>query len=47
MSLEPFNPDLNHPELLHRALENELEAHEIALWESLRLEPEVDRKSVV
>ena len=46
MSLEPFNPDLNHaelrhPELLHRALENELEAHEIALWESLRLKPEV------
>ena len=46
MSFEPFNPDLNQPELLHsellhRALENELEAHEIALWESLRLEPEI------
>ena len=38
---EQFNPNLRHPELLHRALENELEAHEIALWESLRLEPEV------
>jgi hypothetical protein len=41
MSLEPFNPELNHPELLHRALENELEAHELAAWESLRLEPDV------
>ena len=40
MRLESFNPDLNHPEILHRALENELESHEVALWESLRLEPE-------
>ena len=43
MSLEQFNPELNHPELLHRALENELEAHEIPAWESLRLEPDVLR----
>jgi hypothetical protein len=27
--------------LLHRALENELETHELAAWESLRLEPNV------
>jgi hypothetical protein len=38
---EQFNPNLRHSELLHRALENELEAHEIAAWESLRLEPNV------
>jgi hypothetical protein len=37
---EQFNPNLRHSELLHRALENELEAHEIPVWESLRLEPE-------
>jgi hypothetical protein len=42
MSLESdFRPELNHPELLHRALENELEAHEIPVWELLRLEPNV------
>jgi hypothetical protein len=38
---EPFNPELNHPELLHRALENELEVHEVPVWETLRLEPEI------
>jgi hypothetical protein len=36
-----FRPELNHPELLHRALENELEAHEVPVWETLRLEPNV------
>jgi hypothetical protein len=41
MSLEPFNPELSHPELLHRALENELETHEIPAWENLRLEPDI------
>jgi hypothetical protein len=41
MSLESFNSELNHHELLHRALENELEAHEVSAWESLRLEPDV------
>ena len=41
MSLESFNPELNHPELLHRALENELEVYEVPAWESLRLEPDV------
>jgi hypothetical protein len=41
MSLEPFNPELRHPELWHRALENELETHEIPVWETLRLEPEI------
>jgi hypothetical protein len=41
MSLESFNPDLRHSELLHRAIENELATHEIPAWESLCLEPEV------
>jgi hypothetical protein len=41
MSLESFTPDLRHPELLHRALESELEAHEIPVWDSMRLEPGV------
>jgi hypothetical protein len=41
MSLESFNPQLNHPELLHRALEKELVAHEVPVWDSLRLEPGV------
>jgi hypothetical protein len=37
---EPSHPELRYPELLHRALENELEAHEVPAWEILRLEPE-------
>jgi hypothetical protein len=41
MSPESFSPELNHPELLHRALENELEPHEGSAWETLRLEPEI------